>query len=338
MAATPSVSAVQMYDVFDALMQHGMEASEVASRTGLDPAIFRQVDGRIPAETSIKLWDLLWETSNDPLCALKIGQIVRKQSMGVVGNLFLACNTLGEALDQSIRFHSLTNESGKIECFRQGRNCLFRYSITDPRFDSHLVIERSLSSGLTWANFFTGKKIEPLGVFFEQPEPEYASEVSKFFGCPVHYGQDNNEISFKSSILEWEGVHKNDYIKEILVGRASELSSRQDESTSQIISDFLRKNLAFGEVSIEWLCQKLALSRTTLYRELKREGLSYQDILDNVRKELVQVYLLDRNYSLTETAYLLGYSESSTFHRAFRKWFGMPPGQWKAESLSGTET
>ena len=195
MATTPSVSAVQMYDVFDALMQHGMEASEVASRTGLDPAIFRQVDGRIPADTSIKLWDLLWETSNDPLCALKIGQIVRKQSMGVVGNLFLACNTLGEALDQSIRFHSLTNESGKIECFRQGKNCLFRYSITDPRFDSHLVIERSLSSGLTWANFFTGKKIEPLGVFFEQPEPEYASEVSKFFGCPVHYGQDNNEIS-----------------------------------------------------------------------------------------------------------------------------------------------
>ena len=336
MASAPTVSAVQMYDVFDGLLKEGLELAEIVHHTGLDPDAFKQVDGRLPVSTSIKLWNLLLETTGDPLCALKIGQIVRKQSMGVAANLFLSCGTLGEALDQSIRFHSLTNETGKIECIAGGKECLFRYSITDPRFDSPLVIERSLSSGVTWANFFTGRPIRPNAVFLQQSTPEYAADFRTFFDSPVHFGQEYNEIAFDASVLQYEGVHKNDYLKEILMVRASELHSRKKDSTAQVIADFLRQNLAFGEVSIESLCDRLGLSRTSLYRELKREGLSYQEVLDNVRKELVQIYLRDRDYSLLETAYLLGYSESSTFHRAFRRWFGLPPGQWKADAKSRT--
>ena len=98
MASAPTVSAVQMYDVFDGLLKEGLELAEIVHHTGLDPDAFKQVDGRLPVSTSIKLWNLLLETTWDPLCALKIGQIVRKQSMGVVANLFLSCGTLGEAV------------------------------------------------------------------------------------------------------------------------------------------------------------------------------------------------------------------------------------------------
>lgn len=334
MVSNPTVSAVQMYDVFDGLLKAGMKASEIVQRTGLDPEAFKKADARLPVSTSIELWNLLLEVSGDPLCALKIGQIVRKQSMGVVGNLFLSCETLGEALEQSIRFHSLTNETGKIECIGRGKESLFRYSITDPRYYSLPVIERSLSSGLTWANFFSGKKIRPNAVFFQQPMPSYAADFRAFFDSPVHFGQEYNEIAFDASVLQYRGVHTNDYLKKVLGVRASEMSSSGKEPTVQKVADYLRQNLAFGEVNIQSLCEKLGLSRTTLYRELKREGFSYQQVLDSVRKELVQVYLRDRNYSLLETAYLLGFSESSTFHRAFRRWFGIPPGQWKSESIS----
>jgi len=324
----PTVSSASMRDVFQELLDR-LGADAVREAVGVSREDFASPDGRITVARSLALWRLLEESAQDPMVAFQVGRIIRRDSMGVVAHLILACGTLREGLKLGCRYFRLVNEADRIGFVEEGELCRYTYACVDPRMYSRYALDRSLSAAIAWASFFTGRTVRPREVRLQYPQPSHAHRIAEFFDCPVHFRQEENAIVFPASILDLPGVNPNDYLKRILAERARRLHERLVARTSLggMARTLIAESLANAEHDLDSIAQRLGYSRTTLYRKLKEEGASYQSLLDEVRRDLSLYYLRELRCSVEETATLLGYSEASAFHRAYRRWYGDAPGR-----------
>ncbi len=332
-----SVSAAQLLDVYDALLEAGAQPEFIEERCNIAATDFERLDGRIGAEKAVRLWNLLYEQSGDPLCALKVGRLMRPKSMGVLANFVLSCETVREALNVGVRFFGLTNEVDRIRYDVVDGVIRYRYENVHARYYTHWSVDRSLAAAVTWAEGLVRDRVPPLEVRFRYPEPKWAADFEEFFGVPVHFGCDANEILFDAAILDRTNPAPNDYLKKLLSGRARQLAENLSGNRDlvQRIRSLLLDALPNGEGGVEFIAQELQMSRVTLYRKLRERSTSFKEILDDLRRDLSDLYLRELGIPQEETALLLGFSERSSFHRAYRRWYGESPGRRVSSSADG---
>jgi AraC-like DNA-binding protein len=165
--------------------------------------------------------------------------------------------------------------------------------------------------------------------------PDDVSEMEQALGCPVRV--QSNWLGFALSREAWElPLRRQDpVLHSILYRNAEELAARLPETDSVV--DELRRlltRMAQGDSDIELVARSMATSVRSLQRRLTAAGTSYQKILDSTRREAAGRHLADRALSITEVGYLLGYSEPAAFHRAFKRWYGSTPHEFRLARLS----
>lgn len=327
-----SVSAAQLLDVYDAIIEAGGQPEIVHERCFIDAVDFERLDGRIPAGRAVLLWQLLFELTGDPLCALKVGRQMRPKSMGILANLVLSCSTIREALTVAMRFFGLTNEVDRIRFIEDEGVVRYFYENVHARYYTHWTVDRSLSAAVTWAEGFVRDRVTPLEVRFRYPRPEHAAAFEEFFGAPVLFSCETNEIRFDAALLERTNPAPNDYLKKLLSGRARQLAEdlAGNKDLVQRIRRLLLDALPNGEGGVDYIAAELQMSRVTLYRKLRERDTSFKAILDDLRRDLSDLYLRELGIPQEETALLLGFSERSSFHRAYRRWYGHSPGRARA--------
>ena len=151
------------------------------------------------------------------------------------------------------------------------------------------------------------------------------------FGSHVKLGADRNALIFRNSELDRPFLTHN---AELLAMLAPQLEAElKDRRSRQTLRDqvkaTLKRILAGQRPSIEEVARELSLSARTLQRRLSERGITFQQVLEEARRELAHHYLLQSSLELNETAYLLGYENANSFFRAFHHWEGIPPGQWR---------
>jgi AraC-like DNA-binding protein len=200
---------------------------------------------------------------------------------------------------------------------------LKNYLLEEPR----QPIESTFSALLTTTKTLTGNSLIPDAVWFQHPRPTDISEHQRIFHAPVHFSQPTNRLIFDAGCLDWTVLSANPSLLPMFEQYAEAMLnelSQEDTYTNQVVRAVTHG--LKGEVpSIEAIARTLAISVRNLQRELQAEGTSYQQLLDETRKELAVRYLKKPDTPIHDVAFLLGFSEPSAFHRAFKRWTGKTP-------------
>ena len=167
----------------------------------------------------------------------------------------------------------------------------------------------------------------PKAIRFTYKAPSYRAEYDRIFGVPLFFQSDMNALCVDGAFLNLKRPRTNPYLSEVLTTRAEALLNDLDgsKSTTSRVESLLLPVLHTGEASIDMVAGKLALSRQTLFHKLKAEGVTFKQVLDDLRHKMALHYLNGKHVSVNETAYLVGFSEPAAFSRVFKRWTGSSP-------------
>ena len=308
----------------------GAPREALAARSGIDPAALEDHDLRVPLERYAALMRAAKELTGDPALPLHFGEAVDMARLSVVGLLLHASETFGEVLTQLNRYGRLIVEveTGAQERFQLARRD-GRLWIVDHRPNPNAFPE------LTEATFarFAGRSRQfgiadfAMTVHVTHPAPEHWRDYERVFGRPAVFGADWNAMQIEEAWLSHRIALQPRYVFGILSGHADALLGKLESArtTRGRVEAMLMPILHTGDCSIEAVAGKLGLSRQTLYRRLRAEGVTFEQVLDGLRRELAEQYLAGAKVSVDETAYLTGFSDRAAFSRAFKRWTGRSP-------------
>ena len=334
---TPCVLAPAATGVDKFIGEHGGDVDRVFGEVGVDLNWI----GNPTLGMGLKSFCDLFEsaslnTQNDNF-GLWFGNQFQPNDLGLWGYAAISSPTLGNALDNLIdlfRYHqqcSMLRLSAANSRFFQ-----LEYQVRDPQ-----IVERRQDAELSLGMFFNlirecmGKHWNPEEVYFEHPKPENSKEHESAFGAPVFFSQKFNAIVFEPDILERPMPNSDPKLMAITRACLESLNTKTsiNQNFTDKIRNLIRIKLADGYPSLELIAENLYMSTSAIQRSLAWEGLSYTDLVEETRKSLAEMYFKQRNLSLSEIAYLLGYSELSAFSRAFRRWTGHSPRDYRGKNL-----
>lgn len=329
-AERPTVTGSSALAVCHWLGEHGLDVQALAGLAGINVAALDQQDSRVELTAFNTLLQLAAKSMQNPALGLHLGAWTDSSRMGVIGHIVFNNRTLQQGLEQYQRLSELVNEGVRVSFEVGPELSVVSYECPDYQFYSALNIERMVSQAVTRARRFVSEKLflREVGFAHERLAPQ--EEYDAVFGCPVLFGQGRTFIAFESTFLTFELPQRNPFLHQALTRHVEallkKLQSRRKLSLQ--VRKILEKNLSRA-VDVVQIADQLAMSRQTLYRKLKQEGVSFQELVEEVRQEKAMAYLNAGRYSLSEIAFLLGFSEQSAFSRAFKRWTGKSPAQFR---------
>jgi AraC-like DNA-binding protein len=303
---------------------------------GIDPASVKSPDAYIPLETYLLIQDEAANYVNDPYFGLHMGEFAEAGSWSILGYMMMNCKTLGEAFEKSSRYSRIIGNliEARAELKFNKIKVIFFTPPHAPKMSRH-CFEATFSSSVRMMRMFTGVQINPLEVTFIYPEPESRSEYERIFCCPVLFGKKENSFTIDMGIVNTPILMANpgllEYFEKYAQDFLAELD-RQNEHT-RVVTKIILSRLDDEALSINKVAKEMAVSVRTLQKRLEDEGVVFSDLLRDIRQRLAQKYLHE-NYSVEQITYLLGFSEPSVFRKAFKKWSGVTPREYRESSFS----
>lgn len=331
-----SISIAYVQGLVDHLERRGVAPQRLLAGVQLEPSILDQREARIAASVYVDLLELGLALSGDADLGLHLGEAVRPGHFGVLGYLLMSCATLGDALHRQARYAELVGSLGRVELAdeppRAGHEPLVRHRWEPllPRQQRQLA-EETLACWLRFGHWISGLQQAPLEVRFRHPAPADTTEHRRIFRCPVLFGQADNALVFPRSLLALPLGQADSQIQRTLDAYAGRLleSIRRGEGVLERARQCLAERLPEQAVDLEALAGELALSPRTLQRRLRDSGLSFSRLVDETRQQLVLHHLRDPALELADVASLVGFSETGSLARAFRRWTGQSLGQYR---------
>jgi len=326
-----TVSICFVAAALEAVRARDLNVDELLLGVGLSPTLLQSPHARVSAEHYGKLWRLIALTLDDEF----FGQDSRRMKAGSFAMLchsVLGCKNLGQALERSLRFYglilddisgTLTRESGEASISLHERN-----TGGPRRIFGNEVLLLLLHGVACW---LVGRRIPILRAEFAYPEPAHSAEYRFMFCTDLSFGMPCTRIVFDEGFLELGIVQDERTVKEFLRTAPENIVTKYKNlsSVSARIRRRLRQMLPGDVPDFDSLASELNMTSATLRRRLSEEGASYQEIKDQLRRDLAIRYLSHSDRSVMEIALELGFSERSAFHRAFQKWTGAAPGEFR---------
>lgn len=332
--ATFSIAIVR--DIVHYVAAQGVEVTRVCNVVNLDPAWLDDPDRQVSGEVLKGLWRVAVEQTGDRALGLHIGEAFDLSAIGIVGYVLLNCKTYGQVLEKLSQYTCLFSQGvaihhqvvdGRVQCDCEILGTVKNYLLDEPRHP----IESTFAALVTATQQLTGNALPIQTVWFQHPHPNNDSEHQRIFQAPVQFSQPTNRIVFQATWLDQKVRSANTNLLSVFERHAATMVSAQQ--TSQRYSQKVAAAIAHclhGEVpSIDAIAHSLMISVRQLQRELQAENTSYLQILDETRKELALRHLKNLETSIHDVAFLLGFSEPSAFHRAFKRWTGQTPRNYR---------
>ena len=306
----------------------------LVSEIGIPSAYKSNQELRLPINSYLELWSRAEKLTEDPAIGIKVGQQSQAELMGLVGQVLVHSDTLEKGIEQYVRLFSLVNNGMDLNFERIGRLSIIEFNYHKPEYYCRADIDRTLTLAIMRTRQFVNNEIRLEKVGVAHDKPVYAEEYEKVFECPVEFGQEVSSITFSSRFLHFSPKQKNPYAQSALLGYAEAIHNRLfKRKIGDKVRDIVIEMLPQGKIDIDSVAQRLHMSRQTLYRKLKKEELIFQELVENIRREKALEIIQDESLSLSEIAFVLGFSELSAFSRAFKRWTGTRPRQYRSEKL-----
>ena len=332
---SPSLGYSSASFLINYLSNIGITEQAIENKTGLALEPHNSQEVRIPLNQYIKLWNLAIETTKDPALGLKLGTDKDLSHMGIVGHVVYNSEDLRTALEHYSRLFNVINDAISVSFERITTTCSLSFNHTFPEYYCIPDIERSLVLALYRTRAWLDKDLPLESVHFCHKPPSYQAYYRQIFGCPVHFNQMECKLVFSSQYLAMQSNKSNPYIKQASLKYADDLMTKLNlQSLSEKVKGYIYRELENCEPTIERISSLLNISKQTLSRKLKREGAFFQKLVESVRFDKARQLLEQSALSSSEIAFALGFSELSAFSRAFKRWSGISPKNFRQRTAA----
>ena len=312
------------------LEELGLSPEALLRQAGLPMGLFHQDKILVSTEEFFALYRGISEASNDPAFGLKLGTEDRVERYDPIKLAALSAWSFRDALQRMARYKQLTCPE-EIRVIEQGNECVVQFVwLLAHEKEPPLLVDVCFAWIVAIAQRGLGRPLSPKRVEFQR-SPTHREMYGTHFRCPVKFKASQNALVFSKTDMELPFVTYNAELLAIVAPQLeAELAEQLGHKTfSEQAKAILKRLLAGQRPGIQDLARELHLSTRTLQRRLTEQGLTFQRLLEEARRELAHHYLLHSSLELNETAYLLGYEDANSFFRAFHHWEGTSPGQWR---------
>ena len=335
--AIAKVSAAVAYDIADFLVKRGFDPKELYKKAGI--GIYEPFNPNhiINLHSYTYLLHLAAETSAYPALGLTLGANQDPSKWGAFGYVALYSPSILAAFENVVKFMRLYQTGTHVELVKSNQCIGLSYSIIDPR-----VIHKRQDAEFAIAYFnnivdrLCGRSVIPENVYFEHSPLSPQRMYKKMFGIAPEFDQSTNLISYRKALIEKPIPSTDPRLYALICDYLRDLCQTTPVNTNLIdtLKYYILQLLPLQKCSLRRLAQMLDTDPRTLQRRLAAKGTSYGLILKDIRLEEAVRSLITSSAEIKEISFSLGYSETSIFTRAFKKWTGLTPSQYRADNAS----
>jgi AraC-like DNA-binding protein len=309
----------------------GLDSDALCREAGLDPQLMDDPNARYPLSATTRLWEVAVKASGDPAIGLRVSRFVSPTTFHALGYALVASGSLREVFERIVRYHQVVSDALELQLSLCGDRYCFHLKVPQgcpaPAFEA---IDAFAAIYVRTCRNRLGRDYAPLAVYLRRPEPADSEHWHKVFRAPIFFAADEDKLEFAARDFDShlddanpEPVGHNETVLDQTLAQLKPLTWERK------VRSAIEAQLPEGEPSAERIAQALHLSLRSLQRHLADEGCRFDTLLNECRENLALLHLRDPHVSLSEISYLLGFADTSSFSRAFKRWTGMTPGQFR---------
>jgi AraC-like DNA-binding protein len=310
----------------------GLQSEVLLAELGIDPAVLEDRDNRLPVETFARLWNLMSARLPNRVLALDWITSWKVTDAGVLGYVMLQLQTVEEAMGASVRYAHLVNQGAQARLRKGAPTSRMGFELSPVLLATQHVAETMMASLVLFLRGTVGPSFSPVAVRLPHPSTSRTTALERYFGAPVLHDAGEISIEFPTEILARPLPNADPVLGSYLRKQADQLVERvgAPKAVSRECARRIAERLGSGEPSQTSIAKQMAMSERTLQRRLQAEGTTFNELLDDARRTIAFTYLADQKLAAYEVSFLLGYAEPATFFRAFKRWTGQTPQQYRA--------
>jgi AraC-like DNA-binding protein len=323
-----SVFAPALGVIWKQLEEYGFDPAPVFREQGIEPEKIYDAGARVSVKRYQRLDVKAAEMSKDPFFGLKGSEYFRPAHLGALGFAWLASSSLRTAFDRLHRYSRVIQEKLTIELDEDDKYFYVRIADNLPMEGEALREDGQLSSLTKISRVICGNSLNPAKVYFKQTKPADTSYHYELFRCPVEFEAPATTLVILKEKVDQRITGSNDELarlNEHIVIKYLAHNAKQDIVNR--VKAAIIDGLANGVVTEASIANDLHTSPRNVHRKLQKENTTFKQLLTDVRRDLALQYIQDRSKTLTEISFMLGFSEASSFSRAFKAWTGKPPSE-----------
>ena len=314
--------------LLDAIKAAGANPDQILSLLGLDRAALSRADGSIACSTFARLLEEAARATSDPYFGLHFGERFNPKNNGPLVYVVLNAPTIAAGFETAARYLHVHNQGATASFNIEGDRVYLRYLLADPEIESpRQQNEYGMAVVLNTLRLMAGSDWVPQEVHFVHEAGAKIAEHQRVFGSPVLFGCAANSFVVEREFFERQVPAADQRLYRILKQYLERVLNEipREPDLLAAVRKTIGESMRDGDPKLTRVAKKIAMSPRTLQRQLKEQGVDFKQLMDDTRKRFALNYLRDRRNTLTEIAFLLGYSELSAFNRAFRRWTGSTP-------------
>lgn len=324
-------AGVMLRLIYRAMKQKGIDTDAIFARLGVDEAYVYTEQLRTPHSAQLYFWQVVEDVSGDPDVGLHLGQLLPAYNGQVLEYLFLSSPTFGEGLRRAQNYQRLLSDAAKTDFFIEGDDaCMVLDTASDEVSRLQHFNECFVQGLITFFKSITEDRFYPSRIEFEHDRTRGKDHVEEILGCEVVFGASENRLYFPANFLDHPSPHAEPELLDLHERFASEQVARLEKrdivgQVERIVAELLDS----GEVTLDAVAERLGIKARTLRTRLTEAETSFNQVLADFRYRLARQLLATTDESIDEIVYLTGFSEPSTFYRAFKRWSNMTPIEYR---------
>lgn len=327
-----SVSILMVRALIDGVERAGVPRDRLLAAAGLEAARLDDSRERLTLAGYDRVQVAALELSGDPALGLHLAERSDSHVFDLLGHLTVQAGTLREAIEGILRYSRLLSVGPAATLHEQGEVASVRFDF--PRFDSpsiRLPSELALTGLMRLLRIFVGPDAQPRAVCFAYAAPAYRAEYARVFGGVERFGQPFTGLELDRAWLERTQLHTNPELYSLLEAQAERALGRLARDSALVANVLERLGAADPRQppAMDAVARELGMSARSLRRKLATEGTTYPHLFERARTRMAMRMLEDPQSSIQEVAFAMGFATPAAFHRAFKRWTGKTPKQYK---------
>jgi len=308
----------------------GVPEGRLAGACGFDLRLLENPDARLPIEQESALWTRAAELAGDGVFGLHVAEMIQPGMFDVLDYVVRTAPSLRGALDRLVRYNRLMHDVAEFVSQDLADSVLIHHRFrTSSVWPNRHAVEFTLASLVVIGRQMTAGHPVVKAVNFTHPAAGDGAAYLRVFGVAPGFSATGNTLKLAAESLQAPVLAADPALSRIVTSHADQLLSRLGASAAEGLLARVRRGIlagmAEGEASVGAVARQLGMSERSLQRALRAEGTTFNELFSEVRKQTALDFIADSKIALGEIAYLLGFSEPSAFHRAFKRWTGLTP-------------